>query len=144
MGWATRSGEIAPVDVLLRHGAAINLIEYDKTPLMVAASEEKLDMIAFLIDQGADIDARDSEGCTAFMSSAKHVRPEVLALLAQRGADLYVRDNNGMTALQLARGEDFATKQEHQQMGSVVDDSAESWYSRLRRSIAILEQVCRY
>ncbi|CAG8001094.1 unnamed protein product [Penicillium salamii] len=144
MWWASRSGDINIVDVLLRHGAPMDLIEYDETPLMFAVSEQQLDMLAFLIEKGADIDARDSKGHTALMCAALDAKFSVLELLIQKGADVHIQDGQGLTALDLARKEErnFTENLQYQHnMGFVDRDTATDWHIRSLRTIATLEKL---
>jgi ankyrin repeat protein len=90
-------------ELLLAHGADINAgAKCEWTALMYAAGgPEGEDMVNFLLDRGAAIDARDQYGRTVLMQLPRTIimRPEMSAFLLQRGADLELRDNEGMTAL---------------------------------------------
>jgi ankyrin repeat protein len=61
-----------------------------------------LDAIARLLDEGADVDARDEHGQTALMNAARDGREAVVRLLVERGAALDVSAKYGLTALMLA------------------------------------------
>jgi ankyrin repeat protein len=69
--------------------------------MYAAGGPEGEDMVNFLLDRGAAIDARDQYGRTALMQLPRTIimRPEMGALLLQRGAGLELQDNEGMTAL---------------------------------------------
>ncbi|KAJ5357569.1 hypothetical protein N7541_004727 [Penicillium brevicompactum] len=142
MWWASRSGDTRVVDMLLRHGARINAIEYDQSPLMFATSEENLNMVSFLVERGADLDARNSKGHTAVMTAAQGSKFKILELLVQKGADIHLRDNAGLTALDLARNEEanfsYSIRYPHAP-GSMDSNSARHWHSRSLQTIAILE-----
>jgi ankyrin repeat protein len=80
----------------------------DLTLLMWAAgADEKvpeaqaIDVVAYLLDAGAHIDARDDRGRTALMIAAEGGRAEVASLLLTRGADPALRDKAGKRAADL-------------------------------------------
>ncbi|CAK0848574.1 unnamed protein product [Prorocentrum cordatum] len=52
-----------------------------------------------LVDLGADLNARDTEGQTALLLAAEHCKVDVIRVLAELGADLEARDREGRTAL---------------------------------------------
>lgn len=52
-----------------------------------------------LLDQGADINARNKEGETLLMLAALEGRAEIVRFLIDRGADVKARDGFGATAL---------------------------------------------
>jgi hypothetical protein len=60
--------------------------------------------VAWLIAQGADVNARSSSGRTAVVYAAKrNTGPKTLALLVAGRADLTARDADGRTALEMAK-----------------------------------------
>ena len=71
-------------------------------PIVAAAWDGHNDAIQFLLDRGADINARSLFDMTALMMSAQHGHKETVKLLVSRGADINaIRD--GDIALTLAR-----------------------------------------
>jgi len=75
-----------------------------KTSLMRYSN---LTLLKFLIDNGADIKARDREGRTALMLAAKWEsyklgKAEKVQFLIDNGADIEAKDNEGRTALMFA------------------------------------------
>ena len=64
-------------------------------------SIEKGDASTFysLLESGADVDAKKSNGTTALMVAANNDRPELLKALISRGAEVNAKNNFGNTAL---------------------------------------------
>jgi ankyrin repeat protein len=58
--------------------------------------------VRLLLDNGADIEARDDEGATPLISAAAYGQIEIFELLIQRGASIRARDKRGMTPLMAA------------------------------------------
>ncbi|GBG55292.1 hypothetical protein SPFL3102_00718 [Sporomusaceae bacterium FL31] len=72
------------------------------TPLMAAASFGRLEIINFLIEHGADVNAKDKDGQTALMKAVAYNYPQAAKILLQAGADSSTRDTRGNTASSLA------------------------------------------
>jgi ankyrin repeat protein len=67
-------------------------------------------MTRLLIEHGADVNARMSDGKTALMFAAMFDRTEIIELLLEHGADASLQAGDGSTALSLAQamGADIA------------------------------------
>ena len=96
---AVTSGSIEVVDLLLKHGARVNL----RPPWLLlhrAASQGRVKMMRFLMDQGADINALDPSGQTALVCTVRFARqPDAVRFLLDRHIDVNVKDSQGHTAL---------------------------------------------
>lgn len=92
----------ACIDLLINNGADVKHCSVDGlTPLHCAiiggASKE---VIAILLDKGADITARSKPlGNTALYYAADNGRTDLIAYLIERGADVNVRNASGRTPL---------------------------------------------
>jgi ankyrin repeat protein len=69
--------------------------------LMIASSYYGLEEIKWLIQQGANINARDPRGMTAVLYAADNAQPENVKLLTEMGADPNAVDELGRNAKQL-------------------------------------------
>lgn len=99
------------VKLLLLHGADPNLrAKFSLTPLMRTAilgiqdarpMENKLRIISYLLDGGAEINAQASDGKTALMCAVSNARIEIVELLVSSGASLSITDQQGNQACDL-------------------------------------------
>jgi ankyrin repeat protein len=77
------------------------------TPLHLAAFFGHRELAAFLLDRGADVNARSTserfaKSNTPLHAAAANRQVEVARLLVERGADVNARDGSGFTPLALA------------------------------------------
>ncbi len=97
---AAAAGNILMVQLLVRSGAEVNAADSDCTsPVFYAAEQRSGDMLRFLIDNGALIQARNNEGLTPLhLASGK----ETAEILTAGGLDINATDNSGKTPLHIA------------------------------------------
>jgi ankyrin repeat protein len=107
-GWAPEDLE-AP-RALIRHGLDIHLVDSDGDNLLHRAVKQNLPVadIAFLLDEGLDINHRNGQGRTplaaaiAIDDSALTEKPDIVELLLQRGAKTDIPDNRSWYPLHQA------------------------------------------
>ncbi|NLK91728.1 MAG: hypothetical protein GX273_01135 [Bacteroidales bacterium] len=90
---------------------------YSSTALMYAASykhdedlgtsaklllEKQVELMGFLLDNGAEINAVNTQGKTPLMCAIEAKNEHIVAYLLERGADTNIKDNKGNTALTYA------------------------------------------
>jgi ankyrin repeat protein len=98
---ACKYGYVDLAEELCRDGAEI-LVNPD--PLCIAADFDELRIAEYLVEHGADIDARSLQfGQTPLMDAAGSASLGVFNYLLQRGADTTAMCNDGMTALDWAK-----------------------------------------
>jgi ankyrin repeat protein len=73
------------------------------TPLMANAAQGSITAVNTLIEQGAEVDAKDENGRTALMYAVEQNRTEAAQALLAKGADVNVKDKFGMTSLKKAK-----------------------------------------
>jgi ankyrin repeat protein len=71
-----------------------------------AESPDDLLAVSSLLDQGADVDARNSAGQTPLLAAAQNGHVKAMEILLSRGADVNAQDHHGRTALMVAAGAD--------------------------------------
>jgi ankyrin repeat protein len=112
LDWAASFAQTDILKLLIQRGAKANVIDkYGNTPLISAACEcavatmnSAYQAVKILLDQGADVNARNYDGKTALMmASGMTGDATILELLLNNGADPKAKDHKGQTALSLAK-----------------------------------------
>lgn len=106
LGLAAYFKHPAAVRLLLDRGADPNFAAANAaavTALHAAVSSNQIQIVAWLLDAGADVDARQQMDYTPLMGAAANARVEILELLLARGADHLRVTTDGKTAADLAR-----------------------------------------
>jgi len=89
------------------------------TPLIYAATGGHDDVVVYLLDQGANINAQSPNGTTALMMAVRESRGSTFDLLLRRGADVQHRNENGVSALDWAkRGNETAMAEKLRRAGA--------------------------
>jgi len=106
--WASRSGSIDAINLLLDSGADVNRPgstgdNWDATPLQHAILQRQPAAVRLLLDRGAEVNrGAGPGGLTPLLLAAGDTDPAVLKLLLAHGADPTVEDDNGATPLSRA------------------------------------------
>ena len=103
---AAANGDLADVKNHLQAGAEVNAIDRTRsnqgmTPLMFAAEKGHLDVVKYLLANGADVTARARGAKTAliFAVNRNKGQQDVITLLLDHGADVNARDRDDGTPL---------------------------------------------
>ncbi len=106
--WASGEGSFYIVKVLVEGGADVNLKnKYGYTALIVGSSsiegiDENMDVIRYLVKQGADIHALSNDNVTALMFASQSGNLAAVSFYISKGADMNAKNDEGFTALTLA------------------------------------------
>ena len=98
---AALEGRLDIAKKLRARGAALDYKGW--TPLGYAATGGHDDVVAWLLDQGARIDAESANGTTPLMMAVREGKGSTVELLVKRGADVNHRNENGVSALDWAK-----------------------------------------
>ncbi|MGD8367772.1 MAG: ankyrin repeat domain-containing protein [Desulfobacterales bacterium] len=86
-----QEGDTSLAELLLKKGASVNeaategrLAGY--TPLMMAVDRDSLEVVRFLVENGADVNARAADGATALSKAKKKDADPIVEYLQQHGA----------------------------------------------------------
>ena len=92
---AAQSGHLETVEALLAGGANPK----GNRALILAT---RLDVLKILLDHGADVNTKDSDGSTSLMSATQKGKLDFLGLLLERNAEVNAKTYRGQTALMMA------------------------------------------
>ncbi|RTL46949.1 MAG: ankyrin repeat domain-containing protein [Burkholderiales bacterium] len=104
-------GSLPAVQALVKRGAAVNRPGW--TPLHYACSGPDNGVAAFLIAQGAELNARSENGTTPLMMAARYGNSDLVPLLLKAGAEPRAANEQELTAADFADrgGRDVLAKQ---------------------------------
>lgn len=104
-------GSLPAVQALVKRGAAVNRDGW--TPLHYACSGPDNGVAAFLIAQGANVNARSENGTTPLMMAARYGNSDVLPVLIKAGAEPRAANEQELTAADFAArgGRDVMAKE---------------------------------
>ena len=95
---AATNGHLEAARLLVAKGARIDGRAYETTPLLRATFRNRIEMVDWLLDQGADPNATGwlgghAKGVSAFHLAAADGRVEIIERLRKAGADPAIRDD---------------------------------------------------
>ncbi len=105
---AAMNGSLSRMQILHLAGANVNSRGLNRAPLFLAASEGRLRAVRYLLDEGADVNARESDGNTALTEAVFYGHVPVVKELLVRGADVNAISGSG-TALDIAASKNNST-----------------------------------
>ena len=98
--WACKSNRLTVLERLVRSGARLDADPYRGTPLIWAAVRNHAETVAWLLDNGANINHKGTfgglthgQGITALHMAAQCGHMPVVKLLLERGADRSIKDD---------------------------------------------------
>jgi hypothetical protein len=101
---AALKGRLDWAKKLLDRGAQVQKPGW--SPVHYAASGPSSELLALLLDRGADVNARAPNGSTPLMMAASFGTEDSVKLLVQRGADKRLLNDRNLSAADLARNLD--------------------------------------
>ena len=105
---AAAKGDFRTCSYLIANGANVDERTPDVwrwTPLMIAVLEEHQDICDLLLQNEANINAVDSQGCSSLSIAVADGKLEMCQFLVERGADVNVEHLEGDSPLSIAERE---------------------------------------
>lgn len=110
LGLAAFFGHLELAKELLAKDADPNIASnnpFKATPLHSACATSNLDMAMLLINNGADVNAKQMQGVTPLHSAAHNGQADLVRLLIDKGADVNAKMDNGQTPIFMAEEAKF-------------------------------------
>jgi len=110
---AKRIAEITGVEYIYYNTTVVDgkvqlvFVVKEKTdiPLLIQAAQDgNLPAVQTLLEEGADVNAKDTYGFTALMTAAQKGHTEIVKLLLEKGADVNARNTSGTALCAALRG----------------------------------------
>ena len=105
---AALNGRSELCKLLLEHSAEKNISIGADSILFLVASGGNLEIVKALVENGADIDATNSEATTALQGASANGHMAVVAYLLRNGANIQHVNENGSTSILIASNYGFA------------------------------------
>lgn len=103
--YALSNGRTQLADLLIARGASFPANEILLE--VAAAGITDRDVVRYLVEHGADLEARDENGLTALLIAVNQDNHRMLRHLISHGADVNVRNTENQSALSIAKQQDL-------------------------------------
>ena len=100
---ALSKGYFHVAELLLQHGASVDVTDYNnQTLLQVASVDGRSDVARWLLERGADPNSHQNDHVAPIHLATANGHPEVIQTLLEHGVYIHSTDKDGRTALHLA------------------------------------------
>jgi len=148
---AAWAGVVDAIKSLLSRGFSIDRRDdLGRTPLMIAADNDKLHAVTYLLEKGADPSLQDNNGWHALHHASQGGNPEVIDLMISHVPSIDSITEEGLTSLMIAAGNGKLQAVEYLlEKGadpSLQDNSGWNALHQASRSgiVAIMEKILSY
>ena len=105
--FASKDGNPEVIELMLSHVPSIDSITKESvTPLMIAAANDKLQAVKYLLKQGADPSLQDNDGWNVLHYASQGGNPEVIELMLSHVPSIDSITNDGVTPLMIVAAND--------------------------------------
>ena len=125
--WAVKTGDLAGVQEAVAAGADVNMVSSDinkRSPMHWAADFGQLEVMQYLVSQGAHLDSPDNFGITPLLAAVYANHDNVVEYLCGLGVNLSAKGPDNLTALEAA--EKASTKEILKKAGATAAGSSSS------------------
>ena len=109
---------LSMVEYYIKEGRLNERGAFGHTPMIIASYYGYPNMVRYLCEQGADVDAQANDGSTALIYATQFKYASVVEALLQCGADPGIKDQSGHTALHYAQEQGLEDIEEMLQKGT--------------------------
>jgi ankyrin repeat protein len=120
--FAAYENNMVAAKILISQGAEVNKTGW--SPLHYAATKGHIEMIKYLLDHSAYIDAESPNGTTPLMMATQYSTQQTVQILINAGADPSLKNQLNLTAV------DFAIKSNKPEVASYLTNQINLWNSR--------------
>lgn len=94
--------------LLIKNNADVKIVDGNKTTsLMIAAINNRSNLLKILIDKGVNINAQNNFKNSALIYAVNNNNYDSVKILVSSGADISIKDSDGKTALDIAKENNF-------------------------------------
>ena len=91
------------IDLLLFFGLNINSQDDDGNTALIVGSQDREDIVKFLLSKNANVDIKNNNGDTALIVACRWGHEEAVQMLLEKNADVAILNNDGDNALEIAK-----------------------------------------
>jgi hypothetical protein len=95
-------GYIETLKLCFYDNVDINMPDHCGAPIYSAARGGHINIVRFLIENGANVNAKSYDGKTPLHGAAENMNKDIALLLLEKGADINAKERNGWTPLNQA------------------------------------------
>lgn len=144
---AAYEGHIEVIKEILNNGVDIDLTDsYGRTALCCAAQSQQLDLVKFLLANGASVNSASKHGISPLMNlcygnNKQMERLKIIRNLIENGVDINKKDYHGETALRRATG---AYNYNEQIIITLLENGASDYYNSSDSISALFKIILLY
>ena len=113
--------------------ADVDILDSDGfSALHLAIQDNKLNLVNFLLSNGAHLQKKSNCGQTALHYAAKNLNCDMAKYLIERGADVFDQDQDGLNPLDIVKSKESESENDHNKKREMIEILATKMNSELR------------